>query len=158
MPHGESSDIGSLSDPAIRRRMRSDAVQHPATLLPLTGSIMSAIYLLLLSPVFGGGRWAVVLLGVSGTVAVAAFVWRYVYRYTEDYASRVRGLMDSRDREQARLEEAEAARLCTTLQSGFSSIDANDGLKALKELVREYDQLRPTLGRQSDSDPPLHRV
>ena len=50
---------GSLSEPAIRRQLLSDAVQHPATLLPLAVSTASAIYLVVLSPVLGRAPWAV---------------------------------------------------------------------------------------------------
>ena len=76
--------VGNLSERAIRRRMRSDALQHPATLLPLTVFIMSIIYLLLLSPLLGGGIGAIVSLVVSGLVATAGYVWRYAFRYTAE--------------------------------------------------------------------------
>ena len=141
------------SESAIKRRLLFDAVQHPATLLPLGVFTISGIYLLLLSPVFGGELWSITLLAVSGTVATATCGWRYVSHYAEDYPTRVRALMDSRDRELAQLEEAEAAQLREDLQGGFSGIDAADGLKALNDLARQYDQLRPTISRQSDSDP-----
>ena len=142
----------SLSEPAIRRRMLGDAVQHPATLLPLAVAILSVLYLSLVSPMVGGGLWAVVLLGVSGIGTAVGFVWRYVLRYTEEYGKKVRELMDLLEEERARLEHAEVGQRREALQAGFSSIGSTEGLKALAELVSEYERLQPTLGRQRDTD------
>jgi len=58
--------VESLSEPAIRRELRSAAMQHPATILPFTLCILSIIYLLLLSPVLGGALWAIIPLSCSG--------------------------------------------------------------------------------------------
>ena len=144
--------LASLSEPAIKRRLLSDAVQHPATLLPLAGSIVSALYLLLVSPVLGGSIWAVGLLALTGVVSIASFSWRYVFRYTEEYAKRARELMELLDRERARLEQVEVGQLREALQSGFSRVGDTDGLEALTELDAEYDQLQLALSRQIDGD------
>ena len=146
-------DMESLSEPAIKRQLLSDAVQHPATLLPLAGLVMSALYLVLVSPILGGGRLAMVLLGVSGTMATAGFVWRYVLHYTEEYGKRARELMDLLDEERARLEQAEVRQLRDALQGGLSNVGSAEGLKALIELVDEYEELQPALGHQRDTDP-----
>ena len=42
-----------LSEASIRRELRLGALQHPATLLPLSICAMSVIFILLLSPLFG---------------------------------------------------------------------------------------------------------
>ena len=144
--------LASLSEPAIKRRLLSDAVQHPATLLPLAGSIASALYLLLVSPVLGGSIWAAGLLALTGVVSIASFSWRYVFRYTEEYAKRARELMELLDRERARLEQVEVGQLREALQSGFSRVGDTDGLEALTELDAEYDQLQLALSRQIDGD------
>jgi hypothetical protein len=47
---------------------------------------------------------------------------------------------------------AEPAPLQESLQRGFSSIEYGDGLKALTELISEYDQLQPVLDRRKDTD------
>ncbi len=143
----------SLSEPAIRRQLLGDAVQHPAILLPLAAAIMAVLYLYLVSPILGGGLWAMVILAVSGIGTVMGFVWRYVLRYTEEYGKRARVLMDRLEEERARLENAEVAQRREALQAGFSSIRSAEGLKALTELVVEYEELQPTLGRQLDTDP-----
>ena len=142
----------SLSEPAIKRQLLSDAVQHPATLLPLATFVMSVLYLVLVSPILGGAPWAMVLLAVSGILAAAGFVWRYVIRYTEEYGKRARELMGLLDEERAQLEQAEMRQLRDALQGESSSIGSNEGLKALTELVGEYEELQPTLGRQRDTD------
>ena len=143
----------NLSEPAIRRQLLLDAVQHPATLLPLATLIASTLYLALVSPVLGGGLLAMVLLVVSGVGAAAGFVWRYVLRYTEEYGKRAGELMDLLEAERARLAQAEVRQLRKALQAGFSSIGSPEGLKALTELVGEYEELQPGLGRQRNTDP-----
>ena len=61
--------------------------------------------------------------------------------------------MDRLEEERARLENAEVAQRREALQAGFSSIRSAEGLKALTELVVEYEELQPTLGRQLDTVP-----
>ena len=147
-------DMESLSEPAIKRQLLSDAVQHPATLLPLAGFVMSVLYLMLVSPILGGGLPAMVLLAISGVLATAGFVWRYVLRYTEEYGKRARELMDLLDEERARLEKAEVGQLRDALQRGFSNVGSAEGLKALTQLVDEYEELQPALGHKRVTDLP----
>ena len=70
MPH--EGTLERMSEAAIRRQLLSHALQRPSTLLPLAIAAGLAIYLLLLSPLFGGGRWATVALAGSGGVALAS--------------------------------------------------------------------------------------
>ena len=153
MGHENSQARGNLSEPEIKSHMRSDAVQHPAALLPLAVSAMSVIYLLVLSPVFGGGSWAIVLLVTSGTVAAAAFTWRYTSRYSIEYATWSRGFLELQDQERERLERAEVTQLYETLRSSFMSIGSTRGLKACDHLADEYELLQPALTHGSDNDP-----
>ncbi len=143
----------SLSDSAIRRQLRSDAVQHPATVLPMGVCAMAAVYLLILSPVFGGGIWSVVVLFVSGVAAVISFTWRYVFRYSEEYAERVRKVKVLQDRELELAEQSRAAQLREELQAGFSSIGSAEGLGIFFKLVGAYERLETTLSLQADGDP-----
>ncbi|MDA1348813.1 MAG: hypothetical protein O3A47_08100 [Chloroflexi bacterium] len=145
--------IESLSEPAIRRRILADAVQHPATVLSGAAFTATGVYLLVLAPVFGGARPAMVLLGVFGVAVAASFVWRYVFRYSEEYAEKARELMKVLEKDRARSEEARAKRLRQVLQEGFFDIGAGEGVKALGRLVNEYERLQPVLLRQADSDP-----
>ena len=149
----QTSTFGSPSEPAIGRELLADAIQHPATLLPLAALIACGIYLLLLSPVFGGGLWAITLLALSGVVAAASFVWRYVFRHAEEYARRERERMDLQDLELARSRQQELVQRRADLDSGFLRIDSAAGLKVLRELATGYEQLQPALRRQSETDP-----
>ena len=149
---GKVSDLAvfeRLSERTFRWQSALAAVQHPATLLLLTVSIVSIIYLLLVSPILGGGLWATVLIVVSGIVAATS----YLLRYTKEYAKRARELMDLLERERGRLEQAELRRLSETLQVGFFTIASSEGLKALGELASEYEQLQPAFARRAEGDP-----
>ena len=153
MQHEESSAIENLSEPAIKRQMRTDALQHPAALLPMAISIMAVIYLVVISPVFGRGGWAIVLVVFSGTVAAAAFVWRYASQYAKEYARRARETLDLLDQERERLDRVKVTQLYEALRSGFMSIGSSEGLKACDHLAGEYEQLQPVLTHRSDNDP-----
>ena len=142
----------SLSEPAIRRRLLSDAVQHPSTLLPLAVSTGSGIYLLLLSPVIGGGFWTICLLVVCSVVATASFVWHYGFHYTEGYAKRVRELMDLQDWVRGREREAQMSQLREYLKREFSGNNVTEGLTSLSGLVAGYEQLQPALSQPGDTD------
>lgn len=140
---------GPLPEAQIRRKTASEAVQHPATLLPLAVCVMSAIYLLLLSPIFGGALWAIVLTAISGIAATAS----YLYRYTKEYPRNAREMMDRDEQERIRLERAELKQFCVRLQVGFFSIASADGVKALAELTSAYEQLQPALAQRRATDP-----
>ena len=162
----EDSAAVSLSDSTIRRQVLADAVRHPATMLPLATSAASGIYMLVLSPVLGGGLWGIVLLAASGAMAAGAFGWLYIVHCPREYAER------ARERELVRLEQEatqvelnvrmlarseweEVKQLRTALQSGFSRIDSDAGSRALGGLAGEYDRLLPALGRRAEADPLL---
>ena len=147
------SAIESLSEPAIRRQLLYDALLRPATVLPIAVSVMSIIYLLVVSPVLGGGLWAIVLVVAFGGLAAASFVWRYVFRYHEEYTIRAQKLMALLDQERERLEQAEVRQAREALQAGFSSVDSEKGLMAFRGLVGGYEQLQPVLRHQRATDP-----
>ena len=146
-----SPSVESLSEEAIRKGLRSDAMQHPTTILPFALCILSFIYFVLYSPVLGGDLGAIILLICSGIVAAGSFFWRYSIRYHQEYARRIQELMALQDRERTEIEQAELKELREALQSGFSSANSTEGLKALKELVHEYEQLQPVLDRTKET-------
>ena len=141
------------SEQAIKRQLLSDAVQHPATLLPLAVVFACVVYLLLLSPVFSRGLWATAVLAACGVATTASFAWRYFFCYAEEYALRERRLMDRQGLELARFERRELNEKRAFLESGFLRIGSGEGLKALTELVAEYEKLRPALVHHHESDP-----
>ena len=141
------------SERTIRRQLLSDAVQHPATLLPLAGAAACVVYLLLLSPVFGNGAWETLVLLACGIAAAASFAWRFVFRYADEYAASERQMLMLQDLELARRGQQEVSERLAFLESGLSGIGSDEGLTALNELVGEYEKLQPALERQTDSDP-----
>ena len=149
----KASLIESLSENVIRKELRSEAIQYPATIIPFTLGILSAIYLLLLSPVVGGSQEALILLICSGVVAVGSFFWRYSIRYSQEYKRRTQEIIELQENEQRGLEQAELKKSRETLESGFADIKSDEGLKAVKELVYEYDQLQQVLRRKKETDP-----
>jgi hypothetical protein len=153
MPTKKWAVIESVSASAIRRHLLFDAVQRPTVLLSLALGATSAIYLVLLSPVFGGRLWAATSLGISATLATASFIWHYMFRYREEYAKRVRERMDRLDQDRKRLEQAKLGQLHEGLHSGFSSIGSEEGIEALSRLVGEYELLHPTIQDRDHTDP-----
>ena len=149
----EVTVMESMSTQGIRRQMILDAVHYPATLLLLAVVIACVVYLLLLSPVFGRGLWATVLLAACGVAATFSFSWRYVFRYAEEYALKERQVLILQDLELARRTQQEVSERREFLESGLSRIDSDEGLNALSELVSEYEKLQPALRRHSETDP-----
>jgi hypothetical protein len=141
--------VGSLSQRAIRRRMRSEALQHQATLLPLTVFFLCLIYLLMLSPILGGILWVIVLLVTSILMATTGFLWRYSFRYKLEYAKHTQKIMEIIDQ----AEKDEVKKLCQSLHFRFFNIGTTEGLKILNELVTEYELVQTALRRGYDTDP-----
>ena len=149
----QSSAVVSLSEGAIKKELRSDAMQHPMAILPFTLVILSIIYLILFSPVLGGAPVAIVLLIVSGVVAGGAFFWRYLIRFNEEYARKALEVMARLDQASGQGEESELRELRDVLQGGFSNLNTNEGLKALNQLNYVYDRLQPVLESKRVTDP-----
>lgn len=147
------SSVESLSEKAIRKGLRSDAMQHPTTILPFALCILSFIYLVLYSPVFGGNLVPVILLIGSGIVAAGSYFWRYSIRYHQEHERRVQEIMELQDGERREREQAELKELRDALQRGFLSVNSIEGLEALNELVHEHEQLQPVLDRRKETDP-----
>jgi len=140
---------GLLPEAEIRRKTASDALQHPATLLPLAICLIATMYLLLLSPMFGGVAGAATVTAISGIAAAAA----YLYRYTKEYPRNAREMAALLETERIRLDEASLDRSCTELQSGFISLGSAEGVKALAELMGAYGQLQAGLAEPRMTDP-----
>lgn len=146
------STVESLSEGAIRKGLRSDAIQNPLTILPLTLSILSVIYLVLYAPVLGGALVAVVLFGLAGVVAGGSFLWRYAFRYNDEYAKKAQEVIALLERGKSEREQAEMKQLIETLKRGFSDNNSDEGLRALDQLIYEYKQLKPVLSHRKETD------
>jgi hypothetical protein len=145
--------LESLSAKVIRKDLRLKAMQHPATTLPLSSCALATIYFVLLSPAYGW-TWASFLLIVcSGIGALGSFVYHYFIRYPKAYARRLQEVIELQERELENIKEAELRQLLETLESGFQTSDSAEGLKALKDLVSEYEQLLPVLDQKKQTEP-----
>ncbi len=148
-----SSSIEVLSEETIRNALRSDALQHPATIIPLASFLLSAIYILLYAPIFGGSLIAIALIIFSGLAATGAFFWRYFIRFNEEYLKKTQELLDALDREDGARYRAELRQRRERLQIGFLDANSSEGLKAVQALVHEYEHLQPILISRTLSDP-----
>jgi hypothetical protein len=132
----------------VRRETASEVLQHPATILPLAVCIASGVYLLLLSPMFGGGHGAAIITAGSGIAAAIS----YYSRYRKLYPRKAREVMDRMNQERVRLDEAALNALREMLQSGFVEIACTEGTETLAEMTRAYTQLQLALSRRRDTD------
>lgn len=148
----QSSIVESLSEKTIRKELRSAALQHPTTILPLTLCTLSIIYLTLFAPAFGGAMAAIILLACSAVVAAGSFFLRYSVRYSQAYTTRVQEVIRDQEQEQRELDQADLEQQLGALESGFSNLKSDEGLKAIKELVNEYKELQKVIKRKKDTD------
>ncbi len=149
----QSSTIESRNEKVIRKELRSEAIQHPLTAIPLTLSVLSVIYLGIFPPSFGGILKAIILLIVSGGMAAASFWWRYYVRFDADYRKKLQELRDLQDQAQKEREQVELEQLREAAQRGFHKLSSTDGVKAVKDLVYEYEQLQQVLELKKEIDP-----
>ena len=147
-----SSSIELLSEDTIRKALRSDALQHPSTIIPLASCLLSIIYIALYAPIFGGLIIAFALTISSGLAATGAFFWRYSIRFTEEYVKKTQELMDALDREGGARYRAELRQKRERLQIGFLDAGSSEGLRAVQALVHEYEHLQTILVSRRLSD------
>ena len=141
------SAIESLSDEAIKRQLRADAMKHPATLVPL------ALFILFIILLVFGPWWFIILAIGLAVVSAGSFFWRYSIRFNAEYEKRVQELLKDQDLEASASGTSELQRLREDIQTGFSRVNSAEGLKALQELIHEYEQLQPVLERGKVTDP-----
>jgi hypothetical protein len=144
--------IENLSDIEIKKELRSDAIQHPLTMLPLALSLLASMYLIFFADIFGWALGSLVLLIGAGVVTIASFFWQYFFRYNKAYGKRVKEIIEIQDQTQREREQAEIEQLKETIQSGFSKINSTDGIKALKDLIHEYKELQHILSHKKETD------
>jgi uncharacterized membrane-anchored protein len=148
----QTSLVESISERAIKKKIRSEAIQHPFTVLPLTLFGLSIIYLGIFPATFGGTLLAIILLISSGVLAAASFFWRYSVRYSDAYSKQFQELMESQEQAEREKEQAEIEQLLEATQSGFQKINSVEGIKAVKELIYEYDQLQHVFEHKKEKD------
>lgn len=140
---------GIPNDSYIRRKVILETIQYPLTLTALALCIISTVFLLLLSRVFGITWEALALSLVSGIMAVSS----YIHQYRKKYPARAREIMEHLDQEREKSNEVELKQLIEKLRTGFFKLDSADGLTSLAQLVSEYEQLQTALSKQRGFDP-----
>ena len=141
---------GNLSEESIRKGLRSEAVQHPATVIPLALAGLSLIHLLEISPFPIRAMWAFITLAVSLAAAAGSFYWIYSIRHDAAYARLVQEIMARKGLESQEASQAEIEQIRELLLAELTAIDATASLKALNDLDREYEQLQLVLDRQEE--------
>jgi hypothetical protein len=144
--------IENLSDIEIKKELRSDAVQHPLTMVPLASCLLASMYLIFFADIFGGALGTLVLIICAGVTTIASFIWQYFFHYKKAYAKRVKEIIAIQDRTQRERELAEIEQLKETIQSGFSKINSTEGIKALNDLIHEYKELQHILNHKKETD------
>ena len=144
--------VESLSEPEIKKSIRSDATQHPTTILPVTLSILMLIVYLVFPPSLGP-VWALILFLVFGVLAAVTYFWRYALHFNQLYEAKVQQVMAVLSQESSESGEVELQQLQETLKTGFANLNTNGGLKALSQLNEVYQRLQPVLESKRSTDP-----
>jgi DNA-binding SARP family transcriptional activator len=143
-----------LAPDKIRRAILSDALQAPSTAIPLAIATMALIYWLLFVPRTGwGGPFALVLLALAGSAAVASFIWLFVIRYDRTYEERSRAALAQQQRVEREQQQAGVEVVRGKLRDGFAAIACTEGQYALKALDYEFNELKGLLARHKERDP-----
>ena len=143
----------SLDETAIRKELRSDALQHPLTILSLAFCILSIIYLVILSDVLGGARYVFIILFCSAVIASSSFLWLYTIHYDDAYAKRIKEIAYLQDQIQTEKNDADIKHLIAAVRTGFKKTNTTDGLNALIDLVHEYQKILQVVEYKKEIDP-----
>ena len=143
------SAIASLSEESIKRDVRRAAFKHPATVVLIILAVLFFIIML----ASGFHLVAIILLIISAFASVGFFFWLYYLQFDREYARRTQELLELQDQEAGQRGQTDLQRLKDGIQTGFSRVNSADGLKALQELVYEYEQMQPVLDRGRETDP-----
>ena len=147
----QSSAVENLSEASIRKQLRSGAVQHPATLIPLAVAGLSLIHLIGISPFPIGAFWAIIVLIGSLAAGSGSFFLIYSIRHDAAYAKLVQEIMAQQGHESREASQAEVQQMRENLRTGLTAIGSTSGLKALTDLDYEYEQLQLVLDRQDET-------
>ena len=142
-----------INETAIRKKLRSDAFQHPMTIFPSAVCILSIIYFVLLADILGGARYVIIIFICSAVISITAFFWFYSIRYGTAYAREVSDAIDLQNRLQKVKENADIKSLIDTIRTGFKKTNSTDGLNALTDLAGEYQNLLQVIEYKTEIDP-----
>jgi hypothetical protein len=145
----KKTQIEGFKESTFRQRTALETIQRPTVLFPAAVCISSNVYLLLLSPMFGGTPVAVGISILSGISAIALFF----YGFNKIYPQKTRELIRQHEEWLVQQEANELKRICLTLQAGFFSIAAHETIFTLTGLAEEYQQLQLALAGSKVNDP-----
>ena len=151
-PHRRPSDA-DVSEAAVRKQLRLDALQHPTTLVPLAVALTSACYLVLLAPSTVDRLATMAALMLAVAAALGSFLWFYAFRHQERYATRMRWLTGMLEEARASAELAELEILRKRLDGGFLSLESARGARTFRGLEEEFSKLRPVLEVRREAAP-----
>jgi hypothetical protein len=118
-----------ITPDSLGRKVLSESLQHPSTLLPAAASILSGLYMAVITP--SPGAFAVTL--ASGTVALISTLFHYFVRGE----TIMRRELARHTRVRKESERKGAEELIETCRS----IGFEQGAQAIKELLAAYDRL-----------------
>ena len=137
-----------LVDSTIKQRLRSKAIRHPATLLPLAVAAVSVSYLALLEPAIGGGLIMRTTGAIGLVIGAGCILWHSLVNQRQRYSGMVRRITDASVEAKAEAEKEALVRLRRTLEEGFPQVGSELGIKALAGLDDEYFKLGLALNSQ----------
>ena len=144
----QKSSLEDLTEASIRKTLRSEALQHPATLIPLGLAGLALIHLSGISPFPIGALGAIALLIGSLAVGSGSFYWIYSIRHNAAYAKLVQEILAHQGQESLAASQAEVQQQWEDIRTGLIAIDSTAGLRALTDLDYEHEQLQLILERQ----------
>ena len=147
----ETASIELLSEAAIRKSLRSAALQHPATIIPSGLAALCVVYLAIFASGFIPPLLAIIVLLGSLLGAVASFGWIYSIRHDSEYAKLVQEILTRQGKENQENQQASTEQLREDLRTGLSAINSEAGLKALNNLDYEYEELNLVLNQQDNT-------
>ena len=148
-----SSIVEGQAKAETRRAVLWDALQHPATMLPLALGGLSGIYLGLISEQAGGATVAIIFIVGSTLTGAGHFFWRYSKRFQEEYPKKIREALAILAQTESELEAVELRDLRESLRTSFTNINAEEGLDTLNQVGDRYDRLQPVLEAKRATDP-----
>lgn len=132
----------------IKKELRSNAIQHPTTLLPLTAGILALIYQQFFSQRFGGAGWALVVFLASSAGAIGSFLWHYIIHFPAAFSQKARELQERQEAEERAEAQQALQQQQARVKQGFDSLNFTQGLQALQELEQEYQALQTALEQE----------
>jgi DNA-binding SARP family transcriptional activator len=144
-----------VTDATVRRALLYDAVQHPATEVPLALACIAGIYLLLWHPAvavpaIASAAW--IALALSAVAAGGSFIVQYVVKFDENYKQKTDQLQAKEKGATRQEEEAAFALLRAQLADGFRETRLAEGHYVLRDLDYEYQQLQAVIARHQETD------